>query len=46
MLCVHLSGLYLSCKHVLACLRFAQRYENWTIVDWKRMNFSDETKNR
>jgi hypothetical protein len=23
----------LSCKHVLACLRFAQRYENWIIND-------------
>jgi hypothetical protein len=24
---------FLSRKHVLACLRFAQRYENWTIDD-------------
>jgi hypothetical protein len=30
-------------KHVLACLRFTQRYENWTIEDWKRVIFNDET---
>jgi hypothetical protein len=24
---------FLSCKHVLACLRLAQKYENWTIDD-------------
>ena len=29
----------MSRKHVLACLRFAQRYENW-----KRVVFSDKTK--
>lgn len=34
----------MSCKHVFACLRFAQRYENQTIDDWKHMIFSDETK--
>jgi len=34
----------LSPKNVLACLRFTQRYENWTINDWKCMIFSDETK--
>ena len=31
-------------KYVLACLRFAQRYERGTIDDWKRIIFSDETK--
>lgn len=31
-------------KHVLARLRFAQKYENWTIEDWKHVIFSDETK--
>ena len=36
--------LFMSCKHVLACLSFAQRYENWIIDDWKRVIFSDETK--
>ena len=35
---------FLSYKHVLACLRFAQRYENWTVDVWKRVIFSDETK--
>ena len=35
---------FLSCNHVLACLRFAQRYENWTIDDWKHMIFRDKTK--
>ena len=34
----------LCCKHVLVRLRFAQRYENWTIDDCKRVIFSDETK--
>ena len=35
---------FLSCKHVLACVSFSQRYENWTIDDWKHMIFNDETK--
>jgi hypothetical protein len=35
---------FLSRKHVLALLRFAQRYENWTVDDWKHIIFSDETK--
>ena len=25
-------------------MRFAQRYENWTIADWKHVIFSDEIK--
>ena len=25
-------------------LRFARYYENWTVEDWKRMLWSDETK--
>ena len=36
--------LFLSCKHVLTRLRFVQGYENWTVDDWKRVIFSDETK--
>ena len=32
-----------SCKHILARLRFAQRYENRIIDDWKCMIFRDET---
>ena len=35
---------FLSRKHVLAHLRFAQRYENWSIDDWKCVIVSDETK--
>ena len=35
---------FFSHKHVLARLRFAQRYEIWTIDDWKRVIFNDETK--
>ena len=34
----------MSRKHVLAHLRLAQRYENWTIDDWKRVICSDKTK--
>ena len=34
----------LSREHVIACLRFIQRYENWTIDDWNRVIFNDETK--
>jgi hypothetical protein len=35
---------YLSHKHVLAHMRFAQRYENWTIDDWKSVSYRDDTK--
>ena len=31
-------------KHVLARLRFSQRYAKWTIHDWKPVIFNDETK--
>ena len=31
-------------QHILARLIFAQRYENWTTDDWKRMIFSGKTK--
>ena len=41
---VQQSKPFLSRIHVLARVRFAQRYENWTIDDWKHMIFSDETK--
>src|SRR5882724_8142573 len=30
--------------HQLACLRFSQYHENWTVEDWKRVLWSDETK--
>ena len=36
--------LLLTRKHVLAWLRFAQRYASWIIHDWKYVIFSDETK--
>jgi hypothetical protein len=36
--------LFLTRKHVLARLRFAQRYENWTIDDWKHVIFNDKKK--
>ena len=35
---------FMICEHVLARLRFAQKYENWTIDDRKRTIFNDETK--
>ena len=31
-------------RHVQARVRFAHRYANWTVHDWKRVIFSDETK--
>ena len=31
-------------KHVLACLRFVQRFGNWTIDDWKHVIFSEKRK--
>ena len=35
---------FMSRKHNLALLRFSQRYENWTIDDWKRVIFNHKTK--
>jgi transposase len=35
---------YLSPNHQKARLSFAQKYENWTVEDWKRVIWSDETK--
>ena len=31
-------------KSLLACLKFAKYHENWTVEDWKRVLWSDETK--
>jgi hypothetical protein len=28
----------------VACLNFARYYKNWTVEDWKRILWSDETK--
>ena len=41
---VHQRKPFMSCEHVLTCSRFAQRYENWIIDDWKHVVFCDETK--
>jgi len=30
--------------HRLDCLKFARYHENWTVEDWKRILWSDETK--
>ena len=30
--------------HRQNCLKFAQKHENWTVEDWKRIMWSDETK--
>ena len=35
---------FLSHEHVLTRLRFAQRYEIWTIDDWKRVIFNGKIK--
>ena len=35
---------FMSRKHVLTRMRFAQRFENWTIDNWKRVIFSNEIK--
>ena len=34
----------LSAKHCKACLDFAYAYKDWTVDDWKRVIWSDETK--
>lgn len=35
---------YLSARHRKQCLAFALKYQNWTLEDWKRVIWSDETK--
>src|SRR5271169_279406 len=35
---------YLLPRHKRARLNFAEKYKDWTIEDWKRVIFSDETK--
>ena len=34
----------LSAKHHKACLDYAHAYKDWTVEDWKRVAWSDETK--
>jgi DDE superfamily endonuclease len=34
----------LSAVHRKKCLAFALKYQNWTVEDWKRIIWSDETK--
>ena len=31
-------------RHRKQCLRFALKYREWTVEDWKRVIWSDETK--
>ena len=33
-----------SAKHCKACLDFAYAHKDWTVDDWKRVIWSDETK--
>ena len=35
---------FLSTKHCKACLNYAHAYKDWTVEDWKRVVWSDETK--
>ena len=34
----------LSAKHCKACFNFAYAYKDWTLDDWKRVIWSNETK--
>ena len=34
----------LSAKHRKACLNYAHAHKDWTVKDWKRVVWSDETK--
>jgi hypothetical protein len=36
--------LLLSVRHKKVRLAFAQKYREWTVEDWKRVIWSDETK--
>lgn len=42
--CVQQKKPLLAKRHVLARLNFAHKYKNWTVDDWRRVIFSDETK--
>lgn len=42
--CVQQKKPLLAKRHVLARLSFAHKYKNWTVDDWRRVIFSDETK--
>ncbi|SJX62532.1 related to transposase [Sporisorium reilianum f. sp. reilianum] len=35
---------FLRKKHIKDCLKFAHRYKNWTVEDWKKVIWSDKTK--
>jgi len=35
---------FLSARHRKASLAFAEKHQNWTVEDWKRVIWSDETK--
>ena len=34
----------LKAAHHACCLKFAEYHQNWTVEDWKRVLWSDETK--
>jgi hypothetical protein len=36
--------MVLNTPHIQACLDFAEHHLHWTVDDWKRVIFSDETK--
>ena len=38
------NALCLKKTHQEDCLKFAKYHENWTVEDWKRVLWSDETK--
>src|SRR5689334_4971375 len=42
--CVKVKKPFLSQRHRRLRLRFAKRYQNWTVDDWRCMVFSDKTK--
>lgn len=42
--CTKIEKPFLSRKNVRERLEFAQQYKDWTISDWERVVFSDETK--
>ena len=35
---------FLSARHCKACLDFAYAHKDWTMEDWKKVIWSDETK--
>ena len=42
--CVQQKKYLLAKRHLFARLSSAHKYKNWTVDDWRRVIFSDETK--